>query len=72
MFLTEESQVMAMGQGESGQLGTGYETLKEHRPQPVSFDNLGQSDRVEQITCGNAHTHFLTKQKYVYACGSNL
>ena len=33
--------------------------------------SLSQRDKVDIISCGNKHTHILTKHGYVYACGSN-
>ena len=70
-FLTAEGEVFACGEGEYGQLGLGYVSLKEFRPLKIKFKSMQQGDYVTKISCGAFHTCFLTRYKQIYSTGLN-
>ena len=69
--MTADGHVFACGEGEYGQLGVGYVSLKEYRPMRAKFQDLPAGDYVTQISCGAHHTAYLTRFHHVYTTGSN-
>ena len=70
-FLTADGHVFGCGEGEYGQLGVGYVSLKEYRPIRAKIRDMPAGDYVTKIACGAHHTVYLTRSKQVYASGSN-
>ena len=70
-FLTSDGHVFACGEGEYGQLGLGYVTMKEYRPMRVRIKDVKPGDYVTKVACGAHHTAFLTRFKSVYTTGAN-
>ena len=70
-FLTEQGDVYACGEGEKGQLGLGYISMKEYRPLKLKFKYLKKNDYIAQVSCGSYHTLFLTDKQEVFATGLN-
>ena len=62
-FLTADGHVYGCGEGEYGQLGSGYISLKEYRPVRAKINDLAPGDYVIQIACGAHHTAYLTRFK---------
>ena len=59
------------GEGEYGQLGAGYISLKEYRPVRAKIQDMQAGDYVIKIACGAHHTSYLTRFKQVYTTGAN-
>ena len=49
VYLTAEGEVLANGEGEYGQLGLGYVSLREFRPLTVKFKSLQEGDYITKI-----------------------
>lgn len=55
--------MLALGRNDFGQLGLKMNQINTPTLVPISD--------VESISCGQHHTHFLTKSNEVFACGQN-
>ena len=69
--MTADGHVFGCGEGEYGQLGVGYVSLKEYRPVRAKIKNLSAGDYVTKIACGAYHTLYLTRFRQVFAAGAN-
>tara|TARA_B100000795_G_scaffold228568_1_gene185303 strand:- start:388 stop:1245 length:858 start_codon:yes stop_codon:yes gene_type:complete len=79
--LTVLGEVLVWGDASHGKLGIGKTTWESEGyecycpiPWPISFSNQygnGKSKKIKQISCGNAHTCFITTDGLLYVCGSN-
>ena len=70
-FLTSDGHCFGCGEGEYGQLGVGYVTLKEYRPMRAKIKNIQAGDYVVKLACGAHHTAYLTRFQKVYITGAN-
>lgn len=70
-FVTADGHVFGCGEGEYGQLGVGYVSLKEYRPIRAKIKTLAAGDYVTRIACGAYHTLYLTRFKQIFAAGAN-
>ena len=77
--LTVLGEVLVWGDASHGKLGIGKTTRESEGyecycpvPWPLKFtDRLGGAVKIRQISCGNAHTAFITTHGHLYMCGSN-
>jgi Ca2+-binding EF-hand superfamily protein len=73
--LTVLGEVLVWGDASHGKLGIGKTTWESEGyecycpvPWPLRF---GQNLKIRQLSCGNAHTCFITTEGKLYVCGSN-
>jgi alpha-tubulin suppressor-like RCC1 family protein len=71
MALTECGHVYSWGRNECGQLGIGN-TVDSNEPKFVAVIDENKSNVViKKISCGSAHSLFLSSDGYIYAFGRN-
>ena len=65
-FITEKGSIYTFGSNHNGQLGLGNKIDSSSVPvQILGFNNI------VQVSCGSAHTVFLTAEGKTYAFGGN-
>tara|TARA_B110000090_G_C13369361_1_gene441415 strand:- start:20 stop:2146 length:2127 start_codon:yes stop_codon:yes gene_type:complete len=74
--LTVLGEVLVWGDASHGKLGIGKTSWETEGyecycplPWPLAFPSPNVS--IKQLSCGNAHTAFISKQGHLYVCGSN-
>ena len=69
LFLTENGQVFALGDGIFGKLGNGIVTENYAlTPTPINTSNIGDQ-RIIQVEAGETHTILLTENGQSFTCG---
>eukprot|EP01052_Picozoa_sp_SAG31_P050125 SAG31_NODE_11301_length_1044_cov_1.044444_1_plen_214_part_01 len=70
VLATDSEEVWGFGANTRGQLGLGH-TIDQLMPCRLEPPKPLVSWKVEQISCGYAHTVFLTEDLSVFSCGAN-
>jgi alpha-tubulin suppressor-like RCC1 family protein len=72
MVVLSDGQMVAMGEGEHGQLGLGKKELRNELSGWLGFDRDGVlRSIVTSVACGEAHSALVTDDGRVLTCGSN-